>query len=587
MEIWNHGANSQKESKSDVTKYRPVTLLDSVSKVFEKTLFTNILDHLISHNLVYPLQFGFLPGKSTSSQLVEIVHEIHLEFQKNNNVRSIFLDIASAFDTVPHDLLVVKLKSYGLSAKVLNLLESYLKNRSYQVKIDGTLASTSHPGFVNAGVPQGSVLGPLLFLIYINDLPDNLLAKTFLYADDTAIFLPFPKNDLNQSMFLQNDLNILNNWACTWRMNFKAEKSVDLIFSSSPNNHSIIDPLWELSLNGQIIPHKTSHKHLGVILDNRLSFNLHCRELANKVQKLINPLRYLSKFMNSSHLLTIYNSFIQPHFDYADIIYHSANSLHLQTLEKLQYHAALSISGATKGSNKIKVFNTLNWPTLTNRRHQHLLFYTFKVLNEVNNVSNKKYFDIYKRNIQRDNLRNTTEFSIPTTYSQAFRKTTIITCIDLWTKADRSLKSCRSISMFKKQLNSSLYTSNVMVSSTVSDQIPREHEILINKLRSDLLLRSQKFRHNFADTSPNCDCGEIQTISHVFFKCRLNDVARNEVDKFITDNVKIKELFNSFTKLSDKANFLINGAACLNKETNLKILKSAAAFLFSSKLLFT
>ena len=154
------------------------------------------------------------------------------------------------------------LKSYGIAGNILNLLKSYLTNRTYKVKIDNALSVSSEPGFVTAGVPQGSVLGPLLFLIYINDLPDKITSKVFLYADDTSIFYPFPKNDINSSLHLQPDLDHLSTWATKWRMSFKAEKSVDLIFSSSSRSLTTIDPQYELFLSNESIPYKTFHKHL-------------------------------------------------------------------------------------------------------------------------------------------------------------------------------------------------------------------------------------------------------------------------------------------------------------------------------------
>ena len=202
--------------------------------------------------------------------------------------------------------------------------------------------------------------------------------------------------------------------------------------------HCNFDSTTDLIVGGQIIPRKLTHKHLGVTLDENLTFNSHCRELTNKIQKLINPLRHLSKYMNSKHLLTIYNSFILPHFDYADIIYSSTSALNIQALEKLQYQAALAITGAIRGSNKSKVFSALNWIPLSVRRKHHSLIYTYKVLNNINNLSNKKYFNFYKRDLVRNNLRNVVEFSIPTSYPTSFRKTTIVAGIEMWNNLNSS-----------------------------------------------------------------------------------------------------------------------------------------------------
>jgi hypothetical protein len=439
----------KKESKSEVAHYRPVTLLDTLSKIFEKNISSKILDHLNYNNLIYPLQFGFLPGKSTVSQIVEIVHEIHLEFEKGNYVRSVFLDLASAFDVVPHVLLLHKLKAYGISGDLLSLLQSYLNCRVYKTKVEHSLSSVSLPGYVNAGVPQGSVLGPLLFLLYINDIPESLSSTVFLYADDTSLFYPFPKTQPDLSLNMQSDLDLLSLWSAKWRMTFKAEKSVDLTFSQSGISRIFIDPIYDLKLGGEIIPKKHTHKHLGIILDDRLTFNQHCQDLVSKIQKLINPIKFLSKLINSTHLEVLYNAFILPHFDYGDIVYNCSGAGVLLKLDQLQYQIALLISGAMKGSNKVKVLNSLNWTNLCVRRKLHCTVFTFKVLNNVNNSSNKKLFDSYKRTNVQPGLRNHLPFAIPSTSSQHFRRTTILFCIDLWNTLPSEIIHCQTISLLK------------------------------------------------------------------------------------------------------------------------------------------
>ena len=164
-------------------------------------------------------------------------------------------------------------------------------------------------------------------------------------------------------------------------MNFKPEKSVDLTFSKSINALFLVDPSYDLKLNDEIIPRKQSHRHLGILLDEKLSFTPHVRELVQKTQELINPLKLVSRHLNSSHLEVLFKSFVLPHIDYCDIIYQSANTGALQHLEKLQYQAALLITGAYRGSNSVKVLNSLKWPKLSTRRNLHMTTFTFKVIN--------------------------------------------------------------------------------------------------------------------------------------------------------------------------------------------------------------
>ena len=214
----------------------------------------------------------------------------------------------------------------------------------------------------------------MLFLLYINDVPDNLISKTFLYADDTSIYMPINReNPIQNLALLQQDLNSLSQWSRQWHIIFKPSKSIDITFTKSGTSN-----YQDLFLDANPIPQKLSHKHLGFILDNNLNFNAHVIDLASKVQKKINPLKFLSKSLKSCYLETIYLSFIRPHFDYCDILYNSANKTNLDRLERIHYQAALHVSGCIHGSNTQKVLSCLNWQNLSSRRAERLKFYMFK-----------------------------------------------------------------------------------------------------------------------------------------------------------------------------------------------------------------
>ena len=182
-DIWKEGLVVplfKRADKSKVQNYRPVTLLNAMSKLIESVIFKRIFDHMSQNTLFYIFQSGFLPGHGTIPQLVHIIHSIHEDIVQGKHTRAIFLDLASAFDVVPHHLLIKKLSAYGIKGGVLNLLQSYLTGRKVKVNVDGRHSEWSEPGYINAGVPQGSVLGPLLFLIYINDLPDELTNRVYI-----------------------------------------------------------------------------------------------------------------------------------------------------------------------------------------------------------------------------------------------------------------------------------------------------------------------------------------------------------------------------------------------------------------------
>ena len=225
------------------------------------------LDFFIENNLISQHQSGFKPGDSCINQLLLITHEIYQSFDEGFDVRSVFLDISKAFDKVWHDGIIFKLKQNGISGNLLNLLSNFLRNSKQRVVLNG---QTSSRADVNAGVPQGSILGPLLFLICINDLADGLSSNAKLFADDTSLF-SVVQNANTTAKELNNDLVKINRWAYQWKMSFNLDPSKqaqEVIFSRKTKKE--YHP--PLAFNNNNVSETNSQKHLGVVLDNRLSF---------------------------------------------------------------------------------------------------------------------------------------------------------------------------------------------------------------------------------------------------------------------------------------------------------------------------
>ena len=222
----------KKESRQIKKNYRPISLLRICGKIFEKVIFDAIYEHLTDNQLLTPNQSGFRPGDSTVNQLLYITHRIYAAFEEfpSRETRAVFLDISKAFDKVWHDGLILKLKNHGISGPLLALIESYLSNRKQRIVLNGKCSEWSS---ITAGVPQGSVLGPLFFLVYINDLVDDLSSDAKLFADDTSLFtIVYDENIAAEQ--LNNDLKIISEWAYQWKMQFnpdKTKQAVQVIFS--------------------------------------------------------------------------------------------------------------------------------------------------------------------------------------------------------------------------------------------------------------------------------------------------------------------------------------------------------------------
>ena len=211
----------KKGEKQNLQNYRPVSLLPIYRKFFERLIFNEMCRFFLANNLLAPNQSGFKPGDSCINQLLSIAHEICSYFDDGFEIRSFFLDISKAFDKVWHKAIIFKLQQNGISDDLPNILSDFLRNRKQRVTLNGQSFSWTN---VNAGIPQGYILGPLFFVIYINDLPDGLSSNAKLFANDTSLFSVV--HDINTSAIeLNSDLKKINDWAFQWQMTFNPDRS--------------------------------------------------------------------------------------------------------------------------------------------------------------------------------------------------------------------------------------------------------------------------------------------------------------------------------------------------------------------------
>ena len=366
----------KKNSKNLKQNYRPISLLPIFGKILEKLIFDSLYQHLNMNSLLNPNQSGFRPGDSTVNQLLSIVHSIFTAFDCNPtlDVRSVYLDISKAFDRVWHQGLIYKLRRCGVSGKLLTLMQSFLENRKQRTVLNG---KTSTWSTISAGVPQGSILGPLFFLIYINDLTDGLKCNVKLFADDTSIFTVV-HDPHTAALDMNHDLNLIKLWAHSWRMSFNPDptkQAVEVTFSKKriQTNHP---PIF---FNGAPVMRVQEQKHLGVILDSKLSFASHIQSVISKCRQGIGMLRFLSKYLPRHTLNEMYKLYVRPHLDYGDIIYHIPQNICefsqtvtltnlMEKLESVQYSAALAVTGAWKGTSRQKIYDELGWESLNFRR---------------------------------------------------------------------------------------------------------------------------------------------------------------------------------------------------------------------------
>ena len=327
--------------KSDRTKcvnYRPISLLSNLSKIFEKTMYSRIELFLSEFDIIYKLQFGFRKMHSTEHALLSIVEEIRKNLNNGKFSCGAFIDLEKAFDTVNHKILLSKLEHYGIRETSLTWIESYLSNRKQSVKLNGVHSKYER---VCCGVPQGSILGPLLFIIYINDMHSAVKSSVMHhFADDTNILFS-DKNPNKIAKLLNRDLKLLYEWLCANRLSLNVSKTEFILFRPPKKS---LDKRIVLKLNRTKIYESTKIKYLGLILDARLSWKYHIIELTKKLNRAVGIIYKIRPDCTQNVLLSLYYSLFHSHLSYGISVWGKSNDCYLSKLCLLQKRVVRAIT---------------------------------------------------------------------------------------------------------------------------------------------------------------------------------------------------------------------------------------------------
>ena len=323
--------------------YRPISLLPVMGKVMERVVNQSVVSFLRHHDLLNDRQYGFLSERSTADLLTVLFQTWSDALDSGSEVRTISLDISKAFDKVWHDGLLAKLQSYGISGPLFDWLKDYLSNRSQAVRIDGFRSGSQS---INAGVPQGSVLGPTLFLIFINDLLDLTSNPVHSFADDSTLHSQLPPGPLIASrqeaaVVLDSDLAKIDKWGEEWLVTFNASKTTQLAISRRTDQN-----FPACHFQNTELPVAADMKLLGTSFNGKLSLDKHIQYKLQTASRMIGVLYRLRGLLPLSHMLQLYKSLIRPHLEYCGHLLDSASKGSLQLIEKLQ-NRALRILGCT------------------------------------------------------------------------------------------------------------------------------------------------------------------------------------------------------------------------------------------------
>ena len=547
------------DKPNDIKNYRPISLLSVISKVMERCIYKHVHNHLLRHKIITSNQSGFTKGDSAVNQLVNITNEFGKALDNGKEIRVVFCDISKAFDRVWHKGLLFKLKKAGISGNLLDWFKNYLDGRHQRVVINGC-ASEWLP--ITAGVPQGSILGPLLFILFINDIVSDIEAEIKLFADDTSLFIVVD-NPRNAADILNADLDRIHKWSEQWLVKFNPKKTETLIMSRK--NTKIDHP--PLYMNNQTLQNVTKHKHLGLIISNNGFWDEHIDYIIKKAYNRLNILRKCRTVLDRFTLEKLYFSFIRPILEYADVVWDTQKQTLINKLENVQQEAARIVTGGTKLTSLAKLYEETRWETLSERRKNHKLILFYKMLNNktpeyLSSLVPNKVAQRHDHNTRQiNNIQNV--FTRTNLYSDYFLPSTI----KLWNNLNPTSRNCESLNIFKEKIKSQ--NEKVPVHYYVGTRLG---QILHTRLRMNCSsLKSHLFFRNLID-SPLCSCGEIETTAHYFFHCPLYNQIRREILS------SLNEIPKEIT-----SNLLLFGSSDLSDDLNIRIVKTTQLYIIKSK----
>ena len=358
---------------SQCNNYRPISVLPLPGKILEKIVHKRLNTFFEANNILNPNQGGFRKNQSTTNTTAKFLDSIYESINNKEFSIATYIDFSKAFDTVPHDILLKKLKLYGVRGKNLKWIKSYLTNRKQKTFFNNV---ASNYALITCGVPQGSVLGPLLFLIYINDLVDVIEnCNTFLYADDTVL-VSSARNIHDAHRSMQHDLDNITNWCKSNRLTLNIKKTKSMIFGSKHKIKRIHAP--RLQMNDIPLDYVTTYKYLGITADQTLNFNLNLNQIIKTVSYKLSLLSKLKVYISTEAAIQVYKSMVVPYFDYGDILYHCASVKLLDKLQKLQNRGLKICFGQGCELTIHEMHVRSNLALLEHRRVQHVYTFMYK-----------------------------------------------------------------------------------------------------------------------------------------------------------------------------------------------------------------
>ena len=527
------------------------------------------MKHTFNHLRTYitPAQSGFLPNHSTVTQLLDLYHNIQEELDERKEMYVLFCDISKAFDRTSHKGIITKLFQMGIRGPFLNLFKNYLSDRKQRVTIGGEFSKWLP---IKAGIPQGSVLGPLLFLVFINDIGCNINFGLRLFADD-ATHSHASINLIMDEPEIQTDINGLIFWGNKWEVTYSEIKTEHMIMSRRANRTHL-----NINMNNAIIREVNTHAHLGLILNNKATWHDHVSNLITKADKKLGILKKLKYKCDRNTLLTIYTSYVRSVLEYSDVVWDNIPQDLVNRLETIQIDALRCITGITISASRDNLYKETGLLPLAKRRKLHRLVMFYKIVQGLAPSYLQRLLPNTAANRHQHNIRENrlTPFLC---HTESFQRSFFPQTTRDWNSLPPEIKIKPTVSAFKLAL-SRQPEFNTVTPPPWFNSGSRPENVYITRMRNSCSALSFDLFTNHVIDSPvcrNCNLNVNETSAHYLLDCPKFEEERKVL------RIDVATITNSPVFLNPGN--LLCGGSLLSSEQNSSIFVALSKFIKDSR----